>query len=185
MGTETVTTFLALLTVAAQALVALGAAGLVAAGVAPTSRFASALRHAAWIAGGQLALLVATTATAGSLYFSEVANYIPCTLCWYQRIAMYPLPVILLVALVLRRRDVWAYVVPVAAIGAAVAVYHVYVERSGHETPVCTASAPCTTIWFEELGYITIPVMALTAFAAVVVLLLLARPSGSLRAAAT
>ena len=176
MGTEAVTTFLALLTVAAQALVVLCAAALVLAAAAPSHASAAAVRDAARTAGTQLALLVAATATTGSLYFSEVANYVPCALCWYQRIAMYPLPVILLVALLRRRRDVWPYAVPVAAIGGLVAAYHVYVERTGHETTFCTASAPCTTIWFEELGYITIPVMALTAFAAVTVLLLLGRP---------
>ena len=72
--------------------------------------------------------------------------------------------------------DVWTYAVPIALVGGAISVYHVYVERSGHETGFCTKSAPCTTIWFEKFGYVTLPVMALSAFAAVIVALLLARP---------
>ena len=65
-----------------------------------------------------LAFLVAATATAGSLYFSEVADYVPCQLCWFQRIAMYPLAVVLLVAAIRRDRSVRWYVGPLAAIGA-------------------------------------------------------------------
>ena len=65
-----------------------------------------------------IAFLVAATATAGSLYFSEVADFVPCQLCWFQRIAMYPLAVILLVAAIRRDRGVRWYVGPLAAIGA-------------------------------------------------------------------
>jgi disulfide bond formation protein DsbB len=175
VSTDTVTTFLALLTVAAELFAVAGAVALVASAAASDTTFAAAVRDIASSAGVQVAFLVAATATAGSLYFSEVANFVPCTLCWYQRIAMYPLPLILAIALIRRASDVWAYAVPIALVGAAVSVYHVYVERSGHETGFCTRSAPCTTIWFEKFGYITLPVMALSAFAAVIVALLLAR----------
>ena len=176
MSTDTVTTFLALLTVVAEVFAVAGAAALAASAAAPDSQFAATVRDIARAAGVQVAFVVAATATAGSLYFSEVANYVPCTLCWYQRIAMYPLPVILAIGLLRRAYDVWTYAVPIALVGATISIYHVYVERSGHETGFCTKSAPCTTIWFEKFGYVTLPVMALSAFAAVIVALLLARP---------
>ena len=87
---------------------------------------------------------------------------------------MYPLPLIRAIGLIRRARDVWTYAVPIALVRAAVSIYHVYVERSGHETGFCTRSAPCTTIWFEKPGYITLPGMALSAFGAVIVAPLLA-----------
>jgi len=71
-----------------------------------------------------LAWLVALTCTVGSLYFSEVANFTPCTYCWYQRIAMYPLAVILGIAALRRDWGIRRYAVPVAGIGAAIALYH-------------------------------------------------------------
>jgi disulfide bond formation protein DsbB len=111
----------------------------------------------------RLAWLVATVGTLGSLWMSEVEKFLPCQLCWYQRIALYPLAVILLVALIRNDRQVWRYVVPLALIGAAVSGYHVQLELFPDQATTCSATVPCTTIWFKELGYITIPVMAGTA----------------------
>jgi len=119
------------------------------------------------------AWIVALLATVGSLYFSEVARFTPCTLCWYQRIAMYPLVVILFGAAL--RRDVRGavfYGAPLAVIGAGVAIYHLYIEYHPEaETPGCKIGAPCTTRWIDEYGYITIPALALTAFVAILCLL--------------
>lgn len=124
-----------------------------------------------WLAFG-----VALVATAGSLFFSEVEHFVPCKLCWFQRIAMYPLLLLALPALV---RDVRAarYFLPLPVVGLGVAVWHILVERGViEETLSCEISAPggCSVKWIEELGYITIPTLAATAFALCIVLLGLA-----------
>lgn len=122
---------------------------------------------ALWLAFG-----VALTATLGSLYFSEVASFTPCLLCWYQRVAMYPLVVMLGIAAVRDDARVRRYVAPIAVIGAAVSIYHIGVERlPGLPTGACSLNAPCDLIWVERFGFITIPVMALVGFVAVVTLL--------------
>lgn len=118
------------------------------------------------------AWIVALLATVGSLYFSEVARFTPCTLCWYQRIAMYPLVLVLLIAAVRGDTQVRRYVGPVAAIGAAISIYHIGVERlPGLPTGSCSLDAPCDLIWVERFGFITIPVMALAGFLAILTLL--------------
>jgi len=123
-----------------------------------------------------LAGLVALVATLGSLYYSEVAHFTPCLLCWYQRIAMYPLAVILPIAAFRRDRGIWRYVVPVAAIGAAISIYHYQLQRFPDQASVsCSVEAPCALTWVWQLGYISIPFMALSAFALIVTLLLVGR----------
>jgi hypothetical protein len=124
-----------------------------------------------------IAFLVAALATAGSLYFSEVANYVPCRLCWYQRIAMYPLSVILLVAAVRGDRGVRWYAIPVAALGACVSIYHYLVEWHPQlEGDACDPTNPCSLVWFREFGFVTLALMALCGFVTIIVLLL---PSGA------
>ena len=122
-----------------------------------------------------LATAIAATASGGSLLLSEVAGYLPCELCWYQRIAMYPLVVILTVATVRGDREVWRTVLPLTAIGSAVAVWHILIENNPAWGGPCSDAAPCTIIWVEELGFLTLPTMALIAFVAVSVLSLAAR----------
>ena len=124
-----------------------------------------------------LAWAVAAVATAGSLFYSEYADFVPCRLCWFQRIAMYPLAVLLLIAAIRRdSRGGALYALPFPIAGAAVAIYHVYIEHNPEaESASCKVSAPCSLKWIEELGYVTLPVLALTAFAAILSLLLMAR----------
>lgn len=128
-----------------------------------------------------IAFALALLALAGSLFFSEHAGFVPCRLCWYQRIAMYPLAVLLLGAA--WRRDVRGAVIygaPLAVIGAGVAIYHIYIEYHPEaETPGCKVGAPCTTRWIDEYGYITIPVLALTVFVAILCLMAVAWRSRS------
>jgi disulfide bond formation protein DsbB len=114
-----------------------------------------------------LGFVVATVATLGSLYLSEVADFVPCRLCWYQRIAMYPLPVLLGIAWWKRDAGVRRYVVPLAVIGMVISTYHVLVERfpSLEGSGVCEVTNPCTIRWVERFGFITIPTMALAGFA--------------------
>lgn len=124
-----------------------------------------------------MAWVVALLATTGSLYFSEVAQFEPCRLCWYQRIAMYPLVVILAVGIAWRDAAAARYARPVAAIGALIAAYHVVLEWvPSLDSGACSVGTPCTLIWFRELGYISLPTLALTAFLLIITLLSV-RPS--------
>ena len=151
------------------ALVALGGAVtvVVARLLAPRGGLVAAIDEAAlWIA-----FLIAATATAGSLYFSEVADFVPCRLCWFQRIAMYPLAVILLVAAIRRDRGVRWYVVPVAAIGAIISTYHYVIEWQPElEGGACGIGPSCAAFWFRELGFVTLAFMALCGFLAIIAL---------------
>jgi disulfide bond formation protein DsbB len=134
---------------------------------APRSAVVAAVDEAAlWIA-----FLVAAVCTAGSLYFSEVADFIPCQLCWFQRIAMYPLAVILLVAAIRGDRSVRWYAGPVAAIGAAISTYHYLVEWNPELEAACGIGPSCSDIWFREFGFVTLALMALCGFAAILVLI--------------
>jgi disulfide bond formation protein DsbB len=122
-----------------------------------------------------IAFLVAGIAMAGSLYYSEVADFVPCRLCWFQRIAMYPLAVILLVAAIRRDRSVQWYAVPIATAGACVSLYHYLIEWQPdlEVGNACSATGvSCSTIWFREFGFVTLAFMALCGFLAVIVLTL-------------
>jgi disulfide bond formation protein DsbB len=138
------------------------------------------LRHA--IEGYELwlAFLVASIATGGSLFFSEIAHFVPCELCWFQRICMYPLSILTLLAALADDRRAARYFLPLPVAGAGVAVYHLLVENGVvKQSQTCLISAPggCATKWIEEFGYVTIPVLALTGFALTFALLVLAATS--------
>jgi disulfide bond formation protein DsbB len=168
--------FFSLLALGAGAgAVALAAARVVARSSEPVARVVAAIDDAAlWIA-----FLVAATATAGSLYFSEVADFVPCTLCWYQRIAMYPLSLLLLIAAIRRDGGIRWYVGPLAGAGAVISTYHYLVEwfPSLESENVCSVSVPCTAPWFRELGFVTLSFMALCGFLFILVLVLPRRPA--------
>jgi disulfide bond formation protein DsbB len=147
-------------------------------------------RVPAWAAQAALPLAAAIAAvtTLGSLYYSKVAGFPPCVLCWYQRIAIYPQVVVLGVAAWRRDREVWRTSVPLALIGVAISVWHVVIERNPALAGPCDPSNPCTLVWVEEFGFLTIPTMALIAGLALIALTLLARrgadaPSGPARTA--
>lgn len=117
-----------------------------------------------------LAAAVATTCMLGSLYFSEIVNYKPCNLCWYQRIMMYPLAIILIIATVRRDSKIFYYAVPLATIGAVISTYHWFLERFPNlDAGVCDVNVPCEFVWFENFGFVTLPFMAFTGFLAVIV----------------
>jgi disulfide bond formation protein DsbB len=123
------------------------------------------------------AAAVAVACMAGSLYFSEVAGFVPCTLCWYQRIAMYSLAVILTVAAVRRDLTIRWYALPLAGIGIVISTYHWLLERFPElDAGACSSTIPCEFIWFERFGFVTLPFMAFTGFAAVIALLTIPAP---------
>ena len=172
---------LAALAIAVQAVLAAVVILLLVSLVAPGMRsFLAEVREAVLGASIWPAAAIAIVAMSGSLFFSEYADFVPCPLCWYQRIAMSPLAVILTIAAV--RRDVAGavrYGLPLAAIGIALAIYHVYIEINPEaEAGFCQEGGPsCATKWIDVFGYVTIPVLSLTAFAAIAALLLSARDS--------
>ena len=130
------------------------------------------LVHALAPAAYGMAWVVAFLATAGSLYFSEVAGFEPCTLCWYQRIAMYPLVIVLAIAAARRERVGAYYAAALAGIGALVAAYHVLLEWfPSLDSGACSATAPCTLVWFRVFGFVSLPTLALVAFALILTLL--------------
>lgn len=123
------------------------------------------------------ATVITAVATVGSLWMSEVAGYIPCELCWYQRIAMYPLPIVLGVAWWRGDGQVWRTVTPLAALGGAVSIWHLAVERVPSLAGACDPATPCAVRWVEAFGVFTLPAMALVGFVAAIVLSLAARPA--------
>ena len=174
MSTSSVSLFFGLLTIAAWA----GTVGIwtlaIAHRRAPDSSLAVMFEDV-----GQVALwlgaLVAVVTTCGSLYFSEVAHFVPCKLCWYQRIAMYPLSATLLVAAVRRDARVWWYVVPQAVVGAGFSIYHTQLQAfPSQHSSFCTVTEPCTVRYVWEFGFVSLPLMALSAFALVITLVLAA-----------
>ncbi|MGH7964464.1 MAG: disulfide oxidoreductase [Candidatus Binatia bacterium] len=113
-----------------------------------------------------LALLVAWVAMLGSLYFSEVRHYVPCTWCWYQRILMYPMALFLAVGLLRRDEQLPYYSVVFSALGMAASTYHYLLQKTTwfSGAVACTAGVPCTTQYINWFGFVTIPFLALIAF---------------------
>ena len=118
-----------------------------------------------------LAALITTTSMLGSLYFSEIVNYKPCRLCWYQRAAMYPLAVFLIVAVFKKFKFTKIVVAVLALVGGSISTYHWFLERFPNlDAGVCDAKLPCSIVWFESFGFVTLSFMAFTAFFTTIVL---------------
>ncbi|SDW74147.1 disulfide bond formation protein DsbB [Paenibacillus sp. PDC88] len=121
------------------------------------------------------AWIVSMAATFGSLYFSEIKGYTPCDLCWYQRIFMYPLTIILAIACYHKDRSITRYVLPLSWIGGGISLFHILYQRFHaffeDNSIVACGPTPCASNYFVWFGFITIPVMALTAFILITLLL--------------
>ncbi|MED4227189.1 disulfide oxidoreductase [Neobacillus cucumis] len=125
-----------------------------------------------------LSWIAAIIATLGSLYFSEVMHFIPCTLCWYQRIFMYPLAIILGVAFYRNDQGIYRYVLPLSIIGMLISGYHTLLQKLPYlqQFEMCTTGVPCSKDYINWLGFITIPLLAFIAFTIITVcLVVLAR----------
>lgn len=125
-----------------------------------------------------LSFFVALTSMLGSLYYSEVAGYEPCKLCWYQRILMYPLVFLFGFALFKKRRDLTDYALVLSSIGSALSLYHYLLQIGVVPTIGCEAigySASCSQRFVFSYGYMTIPMMAFAGFALITVLLIVTR----------
>lgn len=110
--------------------------------------------------------VVSLVATLGSLYFSEVKQYEPCELCWYQRILMYPIVIISLIAYIQKNARIALTTLVLSCIGGAISIYHYGIQKLdflSENAPAC-GRVPCTGQYINWLGFITIPFLALTAF---------------------
>lgn len=117
-------------------------------------------------------LLQAGVAMAGSLFFSEIMNLPPCVLCWYQRIAMYPIVILTAIGIIRSDRTTYISVLALSIPGLLISIYHnlLYWKILPESIAPCTAGVSCTTKFFEWFGFITIPLMALTAFTVITIL---------------
>lgn len=132
-----------------------------------------------WLWGYELwaAFVVAAVATGGSLFFSQVANFVPCEFCWFQRICMYPLSLLLLFLAFHGDNRAARYLLPFPVVGGALSIYHLLIENGVVKQSLeCSISAPggCATKWIDEFGYMTIPTLALTGFVLLIGFLVLA-----------
>jgi disulfide bond formation protein DsbB len=159
-------TFFTILTLLANAAVAVALVLALAALVSRSARrFAGHVVDVVGPSARLLAWFVAAVATMGSLYYSEIADFVPCRLCWFQRICMYPLAAILLVGVLLRDRRARWYAAPFVAVGIPLSLYHFLMERGVfHESSACAVTVPCAVPWFTELGYVTLAYMAFSGF---------------------
>ncbi len=125
-----------------------------------------------------LAFIVAIAATSGSLFYSEVAHFTPCLLCWWQRILMYPQVLLIGLGIVKKDKDIAGYAMAMSGVGGLISLYHYYIQLGGNKFIPCSTvgySIDCTQRFSLEFGYITIPMMALSAFVAIFLLMTVAK----------
>ena len=120
-----------------------------------------------------LAWFVSLVAVAGSLYLSEVLKYEPCKLCWFQRIFMYPQLILLGIATFRGDKRIIPYVLPLSLIGGSISIYHYAEQKIPALSKIlpCTIGVPCNKDYLNFFGFITIPFLALIAFALISILL--------------
>src|SRR4051794_33172056 len=175
--TQNIVILLSVLGVVGQVLVGLGiVVGVLA--LAGVRGPLDAIRRLLW--GYELwgAFVVAAIATGGSLFYSQVAHYIPCEFCWFQRVLMYPLSILTLLIAVRGDNRAARYLIPLPVAGAGTSIYHMLIERGVIKEPgACTVTGGgCSTNWIirHDFGYLTIPTLALTAFLLLIGFLVLA-----------
>ena len=116
-----------------------------------------------------IAWVTALVSLAGSLYFSEVLGFAPCSLCWYQRIVMYPLVLIIGLGIIKKDRHFHDYALPLSVIGLVIALYQnlLYYNVVSQRLAPCTFGVSCVTKYINFLGFIDIPLLAL--FASIII----------------
>jgi len=112
-----------------------------------------------------LQLFVVLASIFGSLFFSEIMKFVPCNLCWYQRLCVYPMAFIIMTGLYLKSKDTVQFLLPFTATGLFISIYHnlVYYKVITIIVP-CTESAPCTQQQLNWFGFVTIPLLSLLTF---------------------
>lgn len=124
-----------------------------------------------------LAWFQSLIATFGSLYFSEIRHFTPCVLCWYQRILMYPLILIIAVGILRKDKGLPVYVLPFSILGIIISGYHILLQNGvlPEDIAPCVIGASCATKYTGYFGFITIPVMSFVAFIVITVCMQLYR----------
>lgn len=125
--------------------------------------------------------IVASFSTMGSLFFSEVMAFTPCVLCWYQRIAMYPLTIIFLIGAFQPVKYAIRFSLPLVLVGWMIALYHnlLYYEIIPESASPCLEGVSCSTVYINWLGFITIPLLSLFSFSILFTILLILNRSCS------
>ena len=118
------------------------------------------------------AFLVALLATSASLFYSEVAGYEPCKLCWFQRIFMYPQVILLGIALI-KKDKIGGYIIPLNIIGGCISLYHYYIQRMSSAGVCAVDGISCNAQYFYYYGFITMPMMALVAFVLILLFIMM------------
>lgn len=113
-----------------------------------------------------IAWLIATISTLGALFLGEVMGYMPCTLCWYQRIAMFPLVFVLAAGLFPFDPRVVRYALPLALVGSVLAAFHMALVAGWIPESIkpCQPGVPCSEVLVTWFGFVTIPLLSLFAF---------------------
>jgi disulfide bond formation protein DsbB len=136
------------------------------------ARWAVQVQDAVSAQAAPLVFAVTGSAMLGSLYYSQVVGYPPCTLCWYQRIAIYSLAIISLVATVRRTPGTLRpYGLTLAAVGLPISIYHTWLQAYPRVTSFWSADAPCSERHVWEFGFVSIPFMAFTVLLFTIVVL--------------
>lgn len=117
-----------------------------------------------------LGIFVAFIAIAGSLFYSNGVGFEPCYLCWWQRVAIYPMLALFFVGYVKKDRGAFSYVLPLSLMGLVLSLYHAYIQWGGNPLIPCEATASCAKLYVYAYGYVTIPTMSLTIIAAILLL---------------
>ena len=122
-----------------------------------------------------LSFITASIATLGSLFFSEIMEFIPCSMCWYQRIFMYPLVIIFLINMLYPDDKIVKYAMPIVLVGWSFSIYHnlLMFEIIPESIVPCVQGVPCSTEYINWLGFITIPFLSFIAYSVILILLLL------------
>lgn len=122
-----------------------------------------------------LAFLTSLIATLGSLFFSEIMNFIPCSLCWYQRIFMYPLVFLFVINLLFPDNKIFKYAFPLVLVGWVISIYHnlLMFKIIPEKLSPCVQGVPCSVDYINWLGFITIPLLSFFAYTIILILLII------------
>jgi disulfide bond formation protein DsbB len=116
-----------------------------------------------------LIFIIALAAFLGSLFFSEIKEFPPCDLCWYQRVLMYPIGIIAFFAIIFHDNKAYRYIFPMSLMGMSIAIYNYLLQKTDWfvKLETCSIDNPCNEIVINYLGFITIPLMSFVAFGAI------------------
>ena len=121
------------------------------------------------------AFLISLISTLGSLFFSEIMNFIPCSLCWYQRIFMYPLVFLFLMNILFPDDKIFKYAFPLVVVGLIISIYHnlLMFKIIPEKLSPCISGVPCSVDYINWFGFITIPLLSFFSYTIVFILLIM------------